>query len=56
MNTIALSLSPEHTTAVDAALHEWQGGHNSQRMWNRDRSLWTGTDEQQWLGWLSQEI
>ena len=53
VNTIALSLSPAHTTAVDAALHEWRSGHKSQRLWNHDQSLWTGTDEQQWLGWLS---
>ena len=53
MNTIALSLSPEQTAAVDAALQEWQSAHKSQRLWNHDRSLWTGTDEQKWLGWLS---
>ena len=53
MNTIALSLSPGYTAAVDAALQEWQAGHKSQRLWNRDRSLWTSTDEQKWLGWLS---
>jgi hypothetical protein len=22
------------------------------RLWQRDASLWTGTDEAQWLGWL----
>jgi transaldolase/glucose-6-phosphate isomerase len=53
VNTIALSLSPDQTTAVDAALQEWQGAHKSQRLWNRDRSLWTNADEQKWLGWLS---
>ena len=53
MNTIALSLSPDQTSAVDAALQEWQGGHKTQRFWNRDRSLWTNSDEQKWLGWLS---
>jgi transaldolase/glucose-6-phosphate isomerase len=52
VNTIALSLSPEQTTAVDAALQEWQAGRNSQRLWNRDRTLWTTTDENKWLGWL----
>jgi transaldolase/glucose-6-phosphate isomerase len=53
VNTIALSLSPEQTTAVDAAIQAWQAGRNSQRLWNHDRSLWTTADEHQWLGWLS---
>jgi transaldolase/glucose-6-phosphate isomerase len=53
VNTIALSLSPDQTSAVEAVLQEWQGGQKSQRLWNRDRSLWTNTDEEKWLGWLS---
>jgi hypothetical protein len=23
------------------------------RLWQRDNSVWTGTDEDQWLGWLN---
>ena len=53
VNIIALSLSPADTTAVDAALQDWQAGGKSQRLWSRDRRLWTGTDEDKWLGWLS---
>jgi len=53
VNTIALSLSPDDTAAVDAALQDWQAGRKSERLWNRDRSLWTGTDEDKWIGWLS---
>jgi transaldolase/glucose-6-phosphate isomerase len=52
VNTIALSLSPDLTALVDAALHTWQTSHGSERLWNRDPSLWTGTDEHKWLGWL----
>ncbi|HEV8393644.1 MAG TPA: bifunctional transaldolase/phosoglucose isomerase [Vicinamibacterales bacterium] len=53
MNTLALSLSPDDSAAVDAALEDWQAGGKSERLWNRDRSLWTGTDEDKWIGWLS---
>jgi transaldolase/glucose-6-phosphate isomerase len=38
--------------SVKAALADWKGGNNVQRLWARDASLWTSTDEGQWLGWL----
>jgi transaldolase/glucose-6-phosphate isomerase len=53
VNTIALSLYAHDTAAVDAALQEWQDGGKSRRLWDRDATLWTGSDEGQWLGWLS---
>ena len=39
-------------SAVAASLGTWATDHSVQKLWNRDASLWTGTDEQQWLGWL----
>jgi glucose-6-phosphate isomerase len=45
-------LSGELTQQVNASLSEWQTRKNVQRAWARDASLWTGTDEGQWLGWL----
>jgi transaldolase/glucose-6-phosphate isomerase len=38
--------------AVDAALEDWGTGAKTRRLWARDASLWTGSDEAQWLGWL----
>lgn len=38
--------------AVAAALRDWQAHGNSRRLWARDATLWTGTGEGQWLGWL----
>jgi len=38
--------------AVDASLAEWRAHDKVRRLWGRDASLWTGTDEAQWLGWL----
>jgi len=45
-------LPGELTKQVNASLAEWQTRKNVQRLWDRDASLWTGTDEGQWLGWL----
>ncbi len=38
---------------VAATLAEWQAGEKAQRLWARDASLWTDTDEAEWLGWLT---
>jgi len=39
-------------TAVRAELDAWRAGDRVRRLWSRDASLWTGTDEASWLGWL----
>ncbi len=38
--------------AVEASLEDWRAGAKVRRLWARDASLWTGTDEGSWLGWL----
>src|ERR1041385_5167134 len=40
------------TKAVSEAVNDWRAGGKVRRLWQRDASLWTGTDESQWLGWL----
>jgi transaldolase / glucose-6-phosphate isomerase len=37
---------------VDAAIEDWQVGGKVRRLWGRDASLWTRSDESDWLGWL----
>jgi transaldolase/glucose-6-phosphate isomerase len=39
--------------AVKASLEDWKKGKKVERFWQKDASLWTGTDEGNWLGWLS---
>jgi transaldolase/glucose-6-phosphate isomerase len=39
-------------TAVEASLAEWQADGKAQRLWQGDPSLWSGRDEDKWLGWL----
>jgi transaldolase / glucose-6-phosphate isomerase len=39
--------------AVAASLEDWKKNNKVARLWQKDASLWTGTDESNWLGWLS---
>ena len=39
--------------AVKAALEDWKKNNKVARLWQRDASLWSGTDEGNWLGWLT---
>jgi glucose-6-phosphate isomerase len=37
---------------VNATLKDLQAGNKMARLWRGDPSLWTGDDEDKWLGWL----
>jgi glucose-6-phosphate isomerase len=39
-------------SSVEKTLADWGSGNKIKRLWDRDASLWTGTDEASWLGWL----
>lgn len=43
----------EASPAVEAALKEWRASGKVRRLWQGDTSLWSRTDEDRWLGWLS---
>lgn len=45
-------LPPQLEAGVAASLDDWQKQGKSLKLWQRDASLWTGTDEGKWLGWL----
>ena len=38
---------------VAASLEDWKKNNKVARLWQKDASLWTGADENNWLGWLS---
>jgi transaldolase/glucose-6-phosphate isomerase len=44
--------SPEMKTAFAAEMEIWRAGGRIRRLWADDKSLWTGADEDKWLGWL----
>jgi transaldolase/glucose-6-phosphate isomerase len=52
INSISYTLPPKLSTAVDSALTDWEKNGKVRRLWRADASLWTGTDENHWLGWL----
>src|SRR5229473_1184494 len=37
---------------VAQTVSDWRAAGKVRRLWQRDASLWTNTDEAQWLGWL----
>jgi len=40
------------SSKVKENVADWQSRGKMLRLWNRDATLWTGSDESQWLGWL----
>lgn len=46
------SLPDEIGKAVDEKVADWDRENKVRRLWARDASVWTGDDEDQWLGWL----
>jgi transaldolase/glucose-6-phosphate isomerase len=45
-------LPPELEKAVAASLESWRHDGKVRRLWASDATLWTGSDEARWLGWL----
>jgi len=52
VSRLKTSLPETLASAVKTSIAEWQSGGKMKRLWGRDASLWTGTDESNWLGWL----
>ena len=48
----SLALDAALKQKTDATAEEWRAHGNIRRLWARDKSLWTGADEDRWLGWL----
>ena len=39
--------------AVATSLEDWKKNNKVARLWQKDASLWSNTDESNWLGWLT---
>ncbi|RMF84846.1 MAG: bifunctional transaldolase/phosoglucose isomerase, partial [Nitrospinota bacterium] len=52
LNGQSFSLPADFQASVDTLLEEWRTRGKVRKLWARDASLWTGTDENHWLGWL----
>jgi transaldolase / glucose-6-phosphate isomerase len=53
LNRQSYKLPATLSGAVQASLDDWKNNNKVQRLWNGDATLWTGADENKWLGWLT---
>jgi transaldolase / glucose-6-phosphate isomerase len=48
-----LALGGDLDKAVKKATEDWRASARIRQLWHHDKSVWTGTDENKWLGWLT---
>jgi transaldolase/glucose-6-phosphate isomerase len=53
LNSISYKLPEKLAAGVAASLDDWKKNNKVARLWNKDASVWTGADEDKWLGWLT---
>lgn len=53
VNKQTYKLPKQLADAVAASLDDWKKNNKVARLWQKDASLWSGTDEANWLGWLT---
>ncbi len=52
VNRQTYKLPDSLTGPFAASQNDWKKNEKVRRLWQSDASLWTGTDENKWLGWL----
>jgi transaldolase/glucose-6-phosphate isomerase len=53
LNKISYKLPAALAEGVKTSLADWKTNNKVARLWQKDPTLWTGTDEGKWLGWLT---
>ena len=53
LNPQTHSLNKDLAGTVSGAIDDWSMGGKVRRLWAGDSTLWTGSDEGNWLGWLT---
>jgi transaldolase/glucose-6-phosphate isomerase len=53
VNKLTYKLPSQLAVAVAASLDDWKKNNKVVRLWQKDASLWSNTDENNWLGWLT---
>ncbi|SEC83215.1 bifunctional transaldolase/phosoglucose isomerase [Bradyrhizobium erythrophlei] len=48
-----LALGAVIEKAVEKSTEDWRASAKIRRLWHKDKSVWTGDDEDKWLGWLT---
>ncbi|MBP7861318.1 bifunctional transaldolase/phosoglucose isomerase [bacterium] len=51
--TVSVNLPEALKASVDKYTEEWVKEKKVEKLWAKDASLWSGTDEAQWLEWLT---
>ncbi|OYW00130.1 MAG: transaldolase [Acidiphilium sp. 37-64-53] len=52
VNTATIVADSALRSAVAETRNEWLAAGTIRHLWAGDKSVWTGTDEEKWLGWL----
>jgi transaldolase/glucose-6-phosphate isomerase len=52
VNKQNFKLPPDLASSVNTHIDDWRANGKVRRLWQRDASLWSNTDEAKWLGWL----
>jgi transaldolase / glucose-6-phosphate isomerase len=52
LNRQTYKLPDSFSRPFEVAREDWKKNEKVRRLWQSDASLWTGTDENKWLGWL----
>lgn len=52
MDRMTYSLPDDLSSMVKSAIQDWRAKDKVRKLWAGDTSLWTGQDENKWLGWL----
>ncbi|OJU28863.1 MAG: transaldolase [Nitrobacter sp. 62-13] len=48
-----LSLGSAMAKSVEKQAEDWRAAGTLRKLWQHDKSVWTGADENEWLGWLA---
>ena len=52
LNRYSATVDKDTGASVQRVLDEWRQSGKIRRLWRGDASLWTGSDEGKWMGWL----
>ena len=48
-----MALGSHISKAVEKSTEDWRASGKIRRLWQQDKSVWSGDDENKWLGWLN---
>ena len=52
LNSLTFSLPEKLEIAVQVSLDEWKQHNKIKRVWEKDATVWSNSDEAKWLAWL----